>query len=87
MSNTAAAMERLKARFQSPPKPSETHGILRERDIGQRRAGAGEDRVQKNLRLLRHDAERMVRMAREDGISQTKLMSLALDAYEKSRNT
>ncbi len=85
MSKTIAAMERLKARFQAPPGPSETQGIMRARDVSRPSTRVAQDRVQKNLRLVRDDAERMVRMAREDGISQTKLMSLALDAYEESR--
>lgn len=39
-------------------------------------------RVQKNLRVLKTDAERMVRLSRKAKISQTVLLSLALDAYE-----
>ena len=76
-------MESLKARFRAPPAPNETHGILREREVRGRGTNLSEERGQKNLRVLRRDAERMERMARQDGISQTKLMSLALDAYEE----
>lgn len=39
-------------------------------------------RVQKNLRILKSDAERMVRLARQKKVSQTVLLSLALDALE-----
>lgn len=39
-------------------------------------------RVQKNLSIARHDAERMARLARRDGVSQARLLALALDCYE-----
>ncbi|MEO1555864.1 MAG: hypothetical protein AAFS01_05500 [Pseudomonadota bacterium] len=44
-------------------------------------------RVQKNLRILKTDADRMQRLARSGKVSQTVLLSLALDAYEASLQT
>lgn len=43
-------------------------------------------RVQKNLSILERDAERLAALAKRDGISQARLLSAALDAYEKSRS-
>lgn len=39
-------------------------------------------RVQKNLSLLERDAERLTALAKRDGLSQARLLSAALDAYE-----
>lgn len=39
-------------------------------------------RVQKNLSLLERDAERLTTLAKRDGLSQARLLSAALDAYE-----
>jgi hypothetical protein len=39
-------------------------------------------RVQKNLSILERDAERLAALAKRDGISQARLLSAALDAYE-----
>ncbi|MDH4980959.1 hypothetical protein [Hyphomicrobium sp. D-2] len=41
-------------------------------------------RVQKNLSILERDAERLVALAKRDGVSQARLLSVALDAYEQS---
>lgn len=41
-------------------------------------------RVQKNLSILEHDAARLKALAERDGISQARLLSAALDAYERS---
>ncbi len=41
-------------------------------------------RVQKNLSILERDAERLSRFSKRDGLSQARLLSLALDAYEAS---
>lgn len=38
--------------------------------------------VQKNLSILERDAERLSALAKRDGISQARLLSAALDAYE-----
>lgn len=43
----------------------------------------GGKRVQKNLSVLESDAERLSMLAKRDGLSQAKLLSAALDAYEK----
>jgi hypothetical protein len=39
-------------------------------------------RVQKNLSLMERDAERLAALAKRDGISQARVLSAALDAYE-----
>ena len=39
-------------------------------------------RVQKNLSILERDAERLAKLAKRDGLSQARLLSAALDAYE-----
>ncbi|MCC7253059.1 hypothetical protein [Hyphomicrobium sp.] len=41
-------------------------------------------RVQKNLSILERDAERLSALAKRDGLSQARLLSAALDAYEIS---
>lgn len=41
-------------------------------------------RVQKNLSILERDAERLSALAKRDGLSQARLLSAALDAYETS---
>lgn len=42
-------------------------------------------RVQKNLSILERDAERLTALAKRDGLSQARLLSAALDAYETKR--
>lgn len=42
----------------------------------------GGKRVQKNLSILESDAERLATLAKRDGLSQARLLSAALDAYE-----
>lgn len=44
----------------------------------------GGKRVQKNLSILESDAERLSALAKRDGLSQARLLSAALDAYERS---
>jgi len=44
-------------------------------------------RVQKNLSILEGDAARLRALAERDGLSQARLLSAALDAYEASRGT
>lgn len=39
-------------------------------------------RVQKNLSILERDAVRLTALAKRDGLSQARLLSAALDAYE-----
>lgn len=39
-------------------------------------------RAQKNLSLNERDIERMGRLAKRDGVSQARLIAVALDAYE-----
>jgi hypothetical protein len=41
-------------------------------------------RVQKNLSLLRADAQRLVALARRDKRSQARLIAAALDCYERT---
>lgn len=41
-------------------------------------------RVQKNLSILEGDAARLKALAERDGLSQARLLSAALDAYEAS---
>jgi len=45
-------------------------------------APEGGKRVQKNLSILESDAERLTALAKRDGLSQARLLSAALDAYE-----
>jgi len=40
-------------------------------------------RVQKNLSILENDAERLRALADREGVSQARLLSAALDAYER----
>jgi hypothetical protein len=40
-------------------------------------------RVQKNLSILESDAGRLKALADRDGVSQARLLSAALDAYER----
>lgn len=40
-----------------------------------------EKRVQKNLSILESDARRLKSLAKAEGISQARLLSLALDAF------
>lgn len=40
-------------------------------------------RVQKNLTILEIDAARIKVLAKRDGLSQARLLSAALDAYER----
>ena len=42
----------------------------------------GGKRVQKNLSILESDAERLSALAKRDELSQARLLSEALDAYE-----
>jgi hypothetical protein len=42
-------------------------------------------RVQKNLSILQRDAERLTALAKRDGLSQARLLSAALDAYEAEK--
>lgn len=46
-------------------------------------ATAGGKRVQKNLSILERDAERLKTLAAREKISQARLLSEALDAYEQ----
>jgi hypothetical protein len=50
----------------------------------QHRAPGGR-RVQKNLSILESDAARLKALAVRDRLSQAKLLSFALDAYEKQK--
>lgn len=47
----------------------------------------GGKRVQKNLSILESDAERMSVIAKRDGLSQARLLSAALNAYEDVRES
>lgn len=40
-------------------------------------------RVQKNLTILERDAERLAAFAKRDGLSQARVLSAALDAFER----
>lgn len=42
-------------------------------------------RVQKNLSILASDAKRLFVLAKRDRMSQARLLSAALDAYEEQR--
>lgn len=44
----------------------------------------GGKRVQKNLSIWEGDAERLLMLAKRDGLSQARLLSAALDAYESA---
>lgn len=43
-------------------------------------------RVQKNLSILERDAERLSALAKRDSLSQARLLSAALDAYDRQNN-
>jgi len=43
---------------------------------------AGEKRVQKNLSVLKKDARRLEAMAAREQLSQARVLSMALDAFE-----
>lgn len=58
--------------LEPPPAPSPIPAL----DMGKR--------VQKNLSILERDAERLAALAKLDGISQARLLSAALDAYEQT---
>lgn len=57
---------------------------LRPETVARDRAATleGGKRVQKNLSILESDAERISALAKRDGLSQARLLSVALDAYE-----
>lgn len=44
-------------------------------------------RVQKNLSILDRDAARLTALAKRDGLSQARLLSAALDAYEARQSS
>jgi hypothetical protein len=44
-------------------------------------------RVQKNLSIMESDAARLAALAERDGISQARLLSAALDAYQRASNS
>jgi hypothetical protein len=62
-----------KTQLEPPPAPSPVPAL----DMSKR--------VQKNLSILERDAERLAAFAKRDGISQARLLSAALDAYERSQ--
>lgn len=47
------------------------------------RDASGDKRVQKNLSILESDSARLTALAKRDGLSQARLLSAALDAYER----
>lgn len=71
-------IDAIKAHLRITPETDITHAPLlpAARDIGKR--------VQKNLSILERDAERLMALAKRDGLSQARLLSAALDAYEKA---
>lgn len=69
---TFTKLEEIRRHLRLAPKPA--------------RAPDGK-RVQKNLSILESDAERLVALAKRDGLSQARLLSLALDAYEAKNNS
>jgi len=66
-------------RLDEKPKELPSPTLVAVPDSGQR--------VQKNLSILQYDAERLVALARRDGLSQARLLSAALDAYEGATRT
>ena len=50
--------------------------------LKQRPTNKGGKRVQKNLTIHEDDAKRLAQLAKREKISQARLLSLALDAYE-----
>jgi len=78
-----------KARRAKPPSLAAAPGNVNKAEVipdagavpGKRVSTAAE-RVQKNLSILKQDAARMSRLAKRDKISQARLITLALDAYE-----
>ena len=69
-------LEAIRLHLQLPPKPETKRETVSLRDT------AGEKRVQKNLSILDSDAARLMALAKRDGLSQARLLSAALDAYE-----
>jgi hypothetical protein len=71
---------------------SEYRRILRERlgapvtqpQVETKRGPEAGPRVQKNLSLLRADAQRLALLARRDKRSQARLIAEALDCYERA---
>ena len=84
-SSRATALSSLKERFQSPPARAEVKKVLAQPEVVPRVSRA-QERQQKNLSLLKSDVARILRLSREDGLSQARLISAALDAYEAQRN-
>lgn len=66
-------IEQIRRHLRPAPKP-------------QRELEAGK-RVQKNLSILEGDAARLAALAKRDGLSQARLLSAALDAYEEMRHS
>lgn len=65
-------IEQIRRHLRPTPKPP------REAESGKR--------VQKNLSILERDAGRLTALAKRDGVSQARLLSAALDAYEELRD-
>lgn len=73
-----AKLEAIRQHWRLPPKPEAKPEPVPRRDT------ASEKRVQKNLSILECDAERLAALAKRDGLSQARLLSAALDAYEQT---
>ncbi|HRO48936.1 MAG TPA: hypothetical protein PLW75_02245 [Hyphomicrobium sp.] len=76
-----AAALALEAGPHADAGPTHERRILEAR-LGALAAADRQPRVQKNLSIEREDADRMAGLARRDGLSQARLLALALDCYE-----
>jgi hypothetical protein len=76
---TFTKLEAIRQHLQLPPKQEVKPDPIPLRDT------AGEKRVQKNLSILESDAARLATLAKRDGLSQARLLTAALDAYENSK--
>ena len=77
---TFTKLEAIRQHLQLPSTPEVKPEPIPLRDT------ASEKRVQKNLSILESDAARLAALAKRDGVSQARLLSVALDAYERMQN-
>lgn len=87
-----AEVARTKVPARKPPSLADAPGNVNKSehipDAGaqpRKRQSTAQERVQKNLSILKSDAARMTRIAKHDKISQAQLITLALDAYEAQK--
>jgi hypothetical protein len=77
---TFTKLEAIRQHLQLPLKPK----VKPEPEPIPLRDTASEKRVQKNLSILESDAARLATLAKCRGLSQARLLTAALDAYERA---